>query len=130
MLVLAQSVAILGALALLLSSVGVYGVVAYVVAQKTQEIGIRVAMGAQRRAIRGLMICQGMRLVAFGMAAGLLGSVCLSFVLRNYFYGLSPADPVTFLGVSAILATAALLACYIPARRATKVDPMVALRCE
>jgi predicted permease len=130
MLVLAMVVGILGALALLLASVGIYGVVAYVVAQRTQEITIRVALGAQRRGILGLMLWQGMRLVAFGMAAGLLGSVCLSFVLRNYFYGLSPADPVTFLGVSAVLSTAALLACYIPARRATKIDPMVALRYE
>ena len=76
------------------------------------------------------MLWEGMRLVAFGMAAGLIGSVCLSFVLRSFFYGLSPVDPVTFLGVSLVLAVTAILACYFPARRSTKVDPMVALRYE
>ncbi len=130
MLFLAATVGVLGALALLLASVGVYGIVSYAATQRTQEIGIRVALGAQRWGILRLVLWEGMRLVAFGMAVGLAGSACLSFVLRSYFYGLSPIDPVTFLGVSLVLAVAALLACYIPARRATKVDPMVALRYE
>ena len=130
MLFLATTVGIMGMLALILASTGVYGVVAYAATQRTQEIGIRMALGAQRRGILGLMIWEGMRLVAFGMAVGLAGSAGLSFVLRSIFYGLSPVDPITFLGVSFVLATAALLACYLPAGRATKVDPMVALRYE
>jgi predicted permease len=130
MLFLATAVGFLGALALLLASVGVYGVVAYAAKQKTQEIGIRMALGAQREGILRLVIWEGMRLVVIGMVIGLIASACLSFVLRSYFYGLSPIDPVTFLGVSVVLATSALLACYFPARRATKVNPMVALRYE
>ena len=130
MLFLATMVGILGALALALASVGVYGIVAYAATQRTQEIGIRMALGAQRWGILRLMLWEGMRLVAIGMGIGLLGSTCLSFLLRSLFYGLSPIDPVTFLGVSLVLAAAALLACYIPARRATRVDPMVALRYE
>jgi len=76
------------------------------------------------------MLWEGMRLVAFGMVVGLTGSACLSFVLRSFFYGLSPLDPITFLGVSIILATAALLACWLPAKRATRVHPLEALRYE
>jgi hypothetical protein len=130
MVFLAAAVGFLGVLALMLASVGVYGVVAYAATQRTQEIGIRTALGAQPPRILGLMLWEGMRLVAIGMAIGLVGSAGLSFVLRSVFYGVSPMDPVTFLGGSAILAGAALLACYIPARRATKVDPMIALRYE
>ena len=130
MLFLATTVGFLGVLALLLASVGVYGLVAYAARQKTQEIGIRMALGAQRGGILRLVLWEGMRLVAIGMVIGLVGSACLSFVLRSYFYGLSPIDPVTFLSVSAVLAAAALLACYFPARRATNVDPMTALRHE
>jgi ABC-type antimicrobial peptide transport system permease subunit len=130
MLFLATTVGVLGALALTLASVGVYGVVAYAATQRTQEIGIRMALGAQHRGILRLMLWEGMRLVAFGMAVGLTGSACLSFILRSFFYGLSPLDPITFFGVSIILAAAALLACWLPARRATKVDPMEALRYE
>ena len=130
MVFLAAAVGVLGALALILASVGVYGVVAYAAAQRTQEMGIRTALGAQRWGILRLMLWEGMRLVMFGIAVGLVGSAGISGILRSFFYGLSPIDPITFLGVSLMLATAALLACYLPARRATKVDPMVALRYE
>jgi predicted lysophospholipase L1 biosynthesis ABC-type transport system permease subunit len=130
MVFLAAAVGVLGALALILASVGVYGVVAYAAAQRTQEMGIRTALGAQPWGILRLMLWEGMRLVMFGIVVGLVGSAGLSCILRSFFYGLSPIDPITFLGVSLMLATAALLACYLPARRATKVDPMVALRYE
>ena len=89
-----------------------------------------MALGAQRQDILRLMLWEGMRLVAMGMAIGLAGSAGLSCILRSVFYGLNPIDPVTFLGVSVILAAAALLACHIPARRATEVNPVVALRYE
>jgi predicted permease len=130
MVFLATAVGILGALALSLASVGVYGVVSYAAAQRTQEMGIRTALGAQPWGILRLMLWEGMRLVMFGIAVGLVGSASLSWILRSFFYGLSPIDPITFLGVSMMLASAALLACYLPARRATNVDPMVALRYE
>jgi predicted permease len=127
---IASVVGVLGALALVLASVGVYGVMAYAVTQRTQELGIRVALGAQRRAILSLMLWEGMRLVVWGMLIGLAGSAAISFTLRAAFYGLSPFDPITFASVSLFLTVAALLACYLPARRATKVDPMTALRYE
>jgi predicted permease len=130
MVFLATAVGILGAFALVLASVGVYGVVAYAAAQRTQEVGIRTALGAQPWRILRLMLWEGMRLVMLGIAVGLFGSAGLSWILRSFFYGLNPMDPITFVGVSLILAIAALLACYLPARRATKVDPMVALRYE
>jgi len=123
-------VGILGVLALVLASVGVYGVMAYAVVQRTREVGIRIALGAQRSTIFRLMLWEGMRVVFWGMVLGLAGSAAISFTLRSVFYGLSPFDPITFLRASFILATAALLACYLPARRATKADPMMALRYE
>jgi putative ABC transport system permease protein len=127
---IAVAVGILGVLALALASVGVYGVMAYAVVQRTREVGIRMALGAQRSSIFGVMLWEGMRLVLWGMVIGLAGSTALSFTLRSVFYGLSPLDPITFLGVSFILAAAALLACYAPAFRAAKTDPMTALRYE
>lgn len=130
MLFVATTVGILALLALLLASVGVYGVVDFAARQKTQEIGVRMALGAQRSGILRLMLWEGMRLVIVGTAVGLVGSACLSFALRSFFYGLSPIDPPTFLGVSFALTVAALLACYFPARYATKVNPMEALRNE
>jgi predicted permease len=130
MVFLAAAVGVLGTLALVLASVGVYGVVAYAAAQRTQEIGIRTALGAQQWRILRLMLWEGMRLVIFGIAVGLVGSAVLSSILHSFFYGLNPIDPITFVGVSLILAAAAVLACYLPARRATKVDPMIALRYE
>src|SRR6266545_3914927 len=124
----------LGLFALALATVGVYGVTAYSVSQRTREIGIRVTLGAQSGDVLRLVIRQGLRLVAIGIGIGLGMALPLAFAASRVFsqtlFGSSLLDPVTFMGVSLFLAAAALLACYIPARRATKVDPMVALRCE
>jgi putative ABC transport system permease protein len=127
---LAGAVGTIGVLAMLLVSCGLYGVMAYAVTQRRQEIGIRMAVGAQKGAIMKLMLWQGMQLVVAGIAFGLVGSGALSIALRSVLYGLSPFDPITFGGVSLCLVVVALAACYVPARAATRVDPMVALRAE
>jgi putative ABC transport system permease protein len=118
------------AVALLLASVGIYGVMAYAFSRRTNEIGIRVAMGAQRRDILKIAMSEGLSIVSFGLCAGLLGSLLLTRFLQTMLFNVKPADPVTFTAVSALLAAVTLGACFVPARRATRVDPWVALRHE
>ena len=119
-----------GILALVLASVGIYSVLAYVVAQRTHEIGIRMALGAQPRDVLRLVVGQGMSAVLIGTAIGIAAALGLSQLLAQFLYGVHDRDPVTFISVTILLSLVAFAACYIPARRATKVDPLVALRYE
>jgi ABC-type antimicrobial peptide transport system permease subunit len=121
---------IFGGLALVLAVIGVYGVLSYSVQQQTREIGIRMAMGAQSGRVLGLVVTQGMRLAVAGLFAGLVIAFAAMRLLSSLLFGVSPHDPVVFGGVSLILATVAILACYFPARRAARVNPLVALRYE
>jgi putative ABC transport system permease protein len=119
-----------GALALLLASIGMYGVISYSTTQRTQEIGIRLALGAQRRDVMAMVLAHGGRLAALGITIGLVAALALARTLASFLYGVQPADPITFAAVALLLCAVALLACYLPARRAMRVDPTVALRYE
>ncbi len=120
----------LGILGLVLAVVGVYGIVSYVTSQRTHEIGIRLALGAEPKQILKMVLRQGLLIIVIGMALGLISAAAAGRLAADFLVGVSPTDPLIFSGVSIFLACIALLACYIPARRATKVDPMVALRYE
>ncbi|HEU4954921.1 MAG TPA: FtsX-like permease family protein, partial [Gemmatimonadales bacterium] len=122
--------AALGGIALVLAAVGIYGVIAYSVTQRTREFGIRLALGEEPGHTRRSVVLGGMRLVGVSMVLGLTAALALARLLRGQLYQVAPGDPLTFTGIAALLALVALLACYIPARRATRVDPALALRSE
>jgi putative ABC transport system permease protein len=138
--VLAESVAparwlttllgVFAAVALVMAALGVFGVLSFVVTQRTRELGIRIALGAAPTAVRRMVVRQGLGLVTAGLALGVIGAIALTRLMTNLLFGVAPTDPVTYVGVAVVLVGFAVLASYLPARRATRVDPMIALRAE
>jgi len=121
---------VFGCAALLLAAIGIYGLMAYSVEQRTQEIGIRLALGADKSDVRRMVVFQGMRLVLVGVVVGLAGAVGLARVIANLLFGVAPRDPQVFISVSLVLSAVALAGVWLPARRAVAVDPVIALRAE
>jgi predicted permease len=117
-------------LSLVLAAVGVYGVMSYTVARRTHEVGIRIALGAGRRQVLAMVLRQGMQTITLALALGLVAAAAASRLLASQLFGVSTIDPVTFVGVPLLLALIALIACYLPARRASRVDPLTALRAD
>jgi putative ABC transport system permease protein len=117
-------------LALLVATIGIYGVLSASVSQRTRELGVRIALGATRSNVRRLIVGQGLKLVLSGLVIGLVSALALKRVIGKLLFGVSPTDPTTFLVIAFLMIAVALLACWIPARRATKVDPLSALRSE
>jgi ABC-type antimicrobial peptide transport system permease subunit len=120
--------AVFAALALVLASIGIYGVISYIAGQRAHEIGIRLALGAQRSHVLKIVLGQGARLALLGVVIGLAAAAGLTRLMTTILYGVSATDPLTFSAVAIVLTLVALVACYIPARRAMRIDPMVALR--
>ncbi|HYE73857.1 MAG TPA: FtsX-like permease family protein, partial [Blastocatellia bacterium] len=120
--------AVFAGLALLLAAVGIYGVLAYSVAQRTREIGVRMALGAQASGVVRMVLAQGLKLTLSGIAIGLLAALWLSRLINSLLYGVESSDPLTYVGTVILLALVALIACWVPARRAARVDPLHALR--
>jgi putative ABC transport system permease protein len=127
---LAQLLGIFAGLALLLAAIGAYGVLAYMVAERRREIGIRMALGADRSSVVGMVLRQGLSLAGVGIVAGLVVAFAMNRVLASLLFGVRPSDPLTIAAVMTIIGTVALVACYVPARSATRVDPMIVLRDE
>ena len=125
-----ELVAAFAVTALILAGIGVYGVLSYLVNERAHEIGIRLALGAERRDILKMLLRYGFGLAIVGATVGLGCALLLSNLMAGALYGIKPTDPITFAAVMVLFITVTLLACYLPARRATKVDPMIALRCE
>jgi putative ABC transport system permease protein len=125
-----QLLTIFAAVALVLATVGIYGVISYSATRRTHEIGVRMSLGASRRDVLLLIVRQGMRLALIGSVTGIVGALLLSRLMSKLLYGVQPTDPVTFVAVAIGLAVVAILACYIPARRAMRINPMTALRYE